>query len=216
MQTFINGARYGVYKSLAAAVAISALSNANPAVASAATTPDDGSIVLVESGWQALNNSVFRTDGEVDGVSFQLEGVDTTNVTRYPAGEGIGTFRIASDISLMDQVRNVEFSGGEQQFFQFQYVEDESSEQRQKPTFKSARSMLITMDYDPNKAWYADLIELDRLREPVVLRELLPGGDAIYYYGYISFNKVPTKTINENMTVSATFSLLSDPVRYAA
>ena len=47
-----------------------------------------------------------------------------------------------------------------------------------------------------------------------MLREILPGGDTIYYYGMLSFNKVPTKRPNEHMLVSATFSLYADPIRY--
>lgn len=36
------------------------------------------------------------------------------------------------------------------------------------------------------------------------------------YVNYPSFNKVPTVTKNENQQVTATFSLASAPIRYAA
>lgn len=213
---FINGALYAVSTQLAAAIAFSAISNASPAVASTPTPPADGSIVVLNSGWPNLTDSVARSAGQVAATSFQLEGVDTTNLALYPAGEGAGSFRVASDFVGLSQVRDVTVEGGDQNFFQYQYVEDQGGRQRQKPTFKSAMTTNILMDYDPDLAWYMALIELDRQREPVVLRETLPSGDVIYYYGYLSFNKVPTKTINENMTVQATFSLLADPIRYPA
>ena len=84
------------------------------------------------------------------------------------------------------------------------------------PTFKNAMGLNIVMDYDPDLPWYDALVEADRLKVPVVLRETLPNEDVLYYYGYLGFNKVPTHTVNENMTVTASFSLQSDPVRYAA
>lgn len=213
---FINGAKYALSQAIAAAVAITDISNADPGVALTATTPANGDIVILKSGWTELNESVARAAGVVAATSFQIENVDTTNVVRYPAGEGAGTYEIASSFVGLSQVRDVTMDGGEQDFFEFQYVEDSSSKKRRVPTSKSPDGMSITMDYDPDLAWYDALIELDRLKEPVVLRETLPNGDTIYYYGYVSFNKVPTKTLNENMTVKATFSMLADPIRYDA
>ncbi len=213
---FINGAKYALSQAIAAAVAMTAVSNANPAVALAATTPNNGSIVILKSGWPELNDTVYRTAGEVDGVSFQIEDFNSTDTARFPATEGVGTYEIASSFVSLSQVRDVVMDGGEQDFFEYQYVEDASSKKRRVPTSKSPDGMSIMLDYDPDLAWYAAMIELDRLKEPVVLRETLPNGDVIYYYGYISFNKVPTKTLNENMTVKATFSMLCDPIRYDA
>lgn len=53
-------------------------------------------------------------------------------------------------------------SGGDQQFYQFQYVEDFNSTQHQKPTFKNAMTLTFTMDYDPSLPWYNDLIAADQ------------------------------------------------------
>lgn len=213
---FVNGAKFAVSNTLAAAIAMTAVSNANPAVALTATPPANGSIVVLKSGWTELNETVSRTAGQVAATSFQIEGFNASDVVRFPAGEGIGTFEVASAFVGLSQVRDVTLDGGEQNYFTFQYVEDVGGRQRRKPTFKSATGFTIVLDYDPDIAWYAALIEMDRVKTPVVLRETLPAGDIIYYYGEISFNKVPTKTINENMTVTATFSLLADPVRYSA
>ena len=213
---FINGAKYAFSTTVAAPVAFSAVSNAAPPVLLASVTPNDGSIVIVNSGWTELNETVSRTSGEVDSVSFRLESADATDTVRYPPGEGTGTYAIASAFVAISQVRDVQTQGGEQQFFTYQHVEDQNGVQRRVPTFKNAMGMDITMDFDSSLGWYASLIELDRLRKPVVMRETLPNGDLIYYYGYLSFNKVPSHQLNENMTVKATFSLLCDPVRYDA
>jgi hypothetical protein len=213
---FINGAKYAVSTQLAAAIAITALSNANPAVASCATPAANGDILILQSGWTNLTEGVYRAAGQVAATSFQLEGVDTTDATRYPAGEGVGAFQKASAFVGLSQVRDVAMSGGDQNYFQYQYVEDEGGRQRQSPTFKGAMSMKVELDYDPTLPWYDALIEVDRLKVPCVLRETLPAGDVIYYVGMLAFNKVPTKGINQNMTVVATFSLQADPTRYGA
>lgn len=211
---FINGARYAIATTVAAPVAISAVTNAAPPVASAATTPNNGDVLIIESGWPDLNEVIVKSAGEVEGVSFQMAGYDATDTVRYPAGEGIGTYSVASNFVSMDQVRDVTTDGGDQQYFDYQYVEDAGGRQRRKPTFKNAMGFNIVLDYDPDKPWYDALKNADRVKDPVVLRETLPNGDVLYYYGYIGFNGVPTKTINENMTVQASFSLQSDPIRY--
>lgn len=49
-----------------------------------------------------------------------------------------------------------------------------------------------------------------------MLRATLPNGATIYYYVYPSFDADPSMTMNENMTNSATFSLIGDLTRYEA
>lgn len=215
MQTFPNGTIFSVSNALAAAVAISAISNANPAVASSATPPTDDSIIVLTSGWPDANGRVFRTQG-ADLDSFELEGLDTTSLQRYPAGAGAGSFRKVSTWVTLSQVRDVAKSGGEQQFFQWQYVEDISRRQRQRPTYKNAKVLTLTLDYDPALAWYEALTQADNLGEPVVLRAVLPNGAELYYSVYPSFDDDPSMTLNENMTNVATFSLNSQLSRYEA
>lgn len=213
---FINGARYAFSTALANAVTVTGISNANPGVALTATPPTLGAIVVMTSGWSLLTDTVQRVATVVAGTSFALEGTNTTDTTKYPAGQGGGSFRTASNFVEFSQVRDLQTSGGEQNFTQFQYLEDPNSRQRQKPTFKSAMSLTFSMDYDPALPWYDAAIAADAQQIPVVLRETLPAGDVIYYYGYLAFNKEPTKTLNENMQCTATFSLLSDSKRFAS
>lgn len=210
-----NGARYAVATAISAASAITAITNAAPPVASVAAPPADGSIIVVTSGWPDLNGSVARSD-DATANTFELEGLDTSDLVRYPAGEGVGTYQVASAFQNIPKIRSVEMSGGEQQFFQYQYVDDASGKQLQAPTFKSAQTLTLQVDYDPSLPHFAVLVELDRKRQPVVLRETLTNGDVIYYFGWFSFNKVPSKTLNEFMTNQATFSLTADPIRYDA
>lgn len=213
MQTFINGTKYAVSTTLAPLSPITGITNAVEAVASATVLPTDGDIVVLNSGWTELDENIARVKDAATG-KFTLEGRNTTDTTRFPVGESAGGYETAGGFVSLSQVTSVELSGGEQQFYTWQYIEDPTGRQRQKPTFKNAQSIVIEMDDDPNKPWHAALTELDRKGTPCVLREILANGDTIYYYGYISYQKVPSKTMNENMKVSATFSLAAEPIRY--
>lgn len=212
---FPNGTIFSVSTALGAAIAVSAISNANPGVATAAAPPADGAIGVITSGWAALTERVVRV-ANADSGSFELEGIDTTNLTRYPAGQGAGSFAVATGFVDLSQVTNSEKSGGEQQFYQWQYLEDRGGRQRQRPTFKNAKVLTVTLDYDPALAWYNALVEADALREPVVLRATLPNGVQLYYYVYPSFDGDPSLVMNTNMQNVATFSMISDFTRYEA
>lgn len=213
---FPNGTQFSFSTALGSAIPVTAISNADPAVASATAPPTDGSIVVVTSDWSALNETVARTTGEVAGTSFELEGVDTTSTTRYPAGEGAGSVQVASSFVGLTQITDSTLSGGEQQFFQYQYVEDVNNRQRQKPTYKNAMVLTLTMDYDPTLPWYDDLIAADQAGALVVFKTVLASGDTVLYLGYPSFNPTPTFSKNQNQQVTATFSLVCQPIRYAA
>ena len=212
----INGAKYALARAIAAAVPITNVTNADPALALTTTPPTTGAVVILDSGWPELNESVHRVGAVVAATSFAIENFDATDDVRFPAGEGLGAFKVASNFIGLDQVRDIVYEGGEQQFFTYQYVEDASGRQRRKPTNKSASGFNIMLDYDPARPWFAELIEMDRNKVPTVMRETLVNGSVIYHYGYVSFNKEPTKGLNENMTVMATFSPLCESVRYEA
>jgi len=212
---FPNGSQFAVSTAKAAAIAVTAITNADPAVASASSPPADGSIGVITSGWSNLSGRPARVDNPTAN-TFQLEGFDTTDVGRYPAGEGAGTFQVFSGFVSITQVREVTSEGGDQNYFTFNYVDDKSGRERRKPTTKSAQGFTLLLDWDPNLPWYQTLIDLDEKRDQVVLRVTLPNGDILFYYGYIAFAKEPSMTSNENMTVSANFSMDSDTTRYPA
>lgn len=211
----INGARYAVATALSALAPITDISNAAPPVASAAAPPVDGSILLLQSGWSGINEIPVRSTGATAD-AFSLEGYDTTDLIRFPATEGAGGFQVASAFVNLPKIHDIQSNGGEQNFTQRQYVDDPNGKQVQAPTFKSAQSRTYMLDYDPTKPHFNALIEIDRKKEVVILRETLPNGDVIYYAGYMSFNKEPTRDLNEFMSNELTFSLTADSIRYPA
>ena len=88
-----NGVLLALATAYAAPQTISAISNASPGVATCtAHGYANGDILEITSGWSRLNNKLVRA-ASVAANTFQLEGIDTSSTSLYPAGSGIGTVR---------------------------------------------------------------------------------------------------------------------------
>ena len=216
MQSFPNGTTFSVSTVFGAAVPFTAITNAAPPVCSATSPPTLGAVGLITSGWAALNDRVAKATAIVAGASFELENIDTTDNVKFPAGQGAGSFQPVTTWVALSQVTNVQKSGGTQQFYKWQYAEDPSNTQKQRPTFKDSKTLTLTLDYDPALAWYAALQAADSKQALVILQALLPSGDTLYYAVYPSFDADPSMDLNKNMENIATFSLVSPLTRYAA
>lgn len=215
-QTFINGAKYSFSTTLATAVAITAITNDNPAAASAAALPTDGDIVLLKSNWTELNDLACYVDNAAGG-SFELSGVDTSDVTLFPEDEDLpASYQLVGGFVGLSQIREIAQSGGDTNNFTWGYIDDRSPRQRSKPTDQNPLVLTFTMDYDPTLPWDAPLEQVSKNRKLVTMRERLPTGDVLLYTGYLSYNKSPSRTRNENMTVTATMSVNSEVLRYQA
>ena len=215
MQNFINGAKYSFSTTLATAIAVTGITNANPAVASAATLPSANDIVLMKSNWTELNDMATITRSPGAG-TFQLSRVDTTDVNLFPTGESAGSYQVAGGFVSLSQIREISQSGGDANSFNWGYIDDSSPRQRSKPTDQNPLVLTFTLDDDATLPWHAALETVSKKRQLVVMRERLPTGDVLLYTGYLSFNKSPSRVRNENMTVTATMSINSEILRFPA
>jgi len=207
-----NGALISIASGYGTAVAISAITNANPAVAtSTAHGFANGDFVEVTSGWSRLTNKVVRISG-VTANTFNLENVDATLTSIYPAASGAGTARKVTGYTQLSQILTSSSNGGEQQFLEYQFLESDA--QKRIPTFKSAAGLTFSVADDATQAGYilAAVANDDRL--PRAVKATLPSGGVISYNAFISVNKTPSLTVNELMAVECTMSLLAEPVRY--
>jgi len=93
-----NNIAFAVATAFAAAVSITAITNAAEAVASAANTFAVGDFVEYTGGWSKANGRVFRVK-LATGTTFTLEGLDTTDTSLFPAGAGVGTMPV---VPLLD------------------------------------------------------------------------------------------------------------------
>ena len=88
-----NGTTFAIASGYGTPITVTALSNASTAVATAtAHGLTEGEFGEGTAGWARRNGKVVRV-GTADTGTFELEGIDTSSTTAYPAGSGIGTVR---------------------------------------------------------------------------------------------------------------------------
>jgi hypothetical protein len=208
---FPNGAQFGISTAIAVAISASAVSNANPAVATVATgavLEDD--VLVVASNNPLLNNVVTQAGTVIVGAtdSVPLLGVDTSDADIYDLTGATVTLARASGFVDFTQQGDPSTSGGEQQFWQGVFLEDPAGQQISVPTFKNAKQTTLPLYFDPSLPWYAAAKKADLKKVPVVIRCKLPDGDIIYRYGYVSFDGDPSIAANNPMQNTATFTSL--------
>ena len=209
-----NGSIVAIASGYGADVTISAISNANPAVATAAAHGfTDGDYIEVTSGWSRLTDKVVRVDNATTG-TFELEGIDTSSTSIYPTSGGAGTARKINGFTQLAQITGSTSSGGEQQFLTYQFLEADA--EKRIPTFKSAAGITFNAADDPTLPGYILAKQANDDRLPRAVRITLSNGAVLLYNAYISLSTIPSLTVNELMTVEVTLSLLAEPVRYAS
>ena len=154
--TMSNKSIFSVAKTYGTSKNMTAISNAVEAVATleAAHGIIVGDIFEVSSGWGALNGRLVRAK-VVDVNDVTLEGIDTTSVIKFPAGAGIGTIREVTAWDNVTQIESVSTSGGEQQFDNNSWLDDD--EEREIPTIRSARGISLVVTDDPSLVYVATL-----------------------------------------------------------
>lgn len=209
-----NGGTFAIASAYGSNITVTALTNANPAVATATTHGlANGDIVEVNSGWAKLNNRICRVIG-VTANTFNLEGIDTTSTASYPASGGTGYVRKVTTFTQLAQVLSTTTSGGEQQFTSFQYLEaDEASEI---PTNKSPRRLVLSLADDTSMPGYIESAKANEDRLQRAIRFSLPGGGFIFYNGYVSITETPSTNQNELMSVQLTVAIQGRATRYAS
>lgn len=212
--TLPNGSLVAIASGYGSAKTITAITNANPGVAtSAAHGFTDGDILEVTSGWSRLTNKIVRVDGSATG-TFELEGIDTTSTSVYSAGGGTGTAREITGWTQLAQIVGSTSSGGEQQFLNYQFLEADAESRI--PTTKSAAGIQFTVADDPSLPGYILAKAANDDRVPRAIRVTLSNGAILLYNAYVSLSTIPSLTVNELMTIEVTLSLTAEPVRYAS
>lgn len=209
-----DGSKLFLGTTFAAAIPITAASNANPAVLTAAGHGlTAGTPFIFKSGWEEANERVFRVFDPVSG-SFKAEGLDTTSTTLYTAGGGAGSVVPVTAWQEIQQVLNPSTSGGEQQFATVEPLALRNAIQI--PTSISPMTLSIPIGDDPTLPGYIALKAASDNRALRPLRIVKPNGAVNYFYGYVSLNEVPSLTKGQVDTVTATFALQGLPTRYAS
>ncbi len=210
---FPEGSRFQFSSTFAGAKTITALSNANPAVATCTShgysTNDE---ILLSSGWEDATDTIYKVTS-IDANSFSIQGLDTSSTSLFPAGTGIGSAYEVSAFADIPQVLTISSSGGDARYTDVQLLASRNAIKI--PTGFNATTTTLTLAHDTTQAAYITMIGLSRVSTKVAFKVIGTGGTE-YGYGYMSVSEVPTRTANQVNAVSVAISYLGRTITYAA
>lgn len=210
-----NGSTFDFAATYGTEVAISAISNANPAVATATGhTLAVGDVVLLTTGWVRATGRAFRVSAVDAGTTITLEGLDTTDTTRFPIGSSAGSVKEVATWVTISQITEAASSGGEQQFVTYGYLEE--NQDRNLPTTKNPAVLTLTVADDPTLAYVPVVEKADETQSLSVQRLNLVDGSTILYVSVASITGTPTLSRNNIMNRTITLSQQGAITRYLA
>jgi Phage tail tube protein, TTP len=170
-QTTNTGKAFFIGSTYAAAVAISAATNAAECVVTLA--PAHGTIVgewvHLSVGWARGNDRLFRVK-TVSTNDVTLEGFNTTSTALFPAGGGVGTLRRVTAWAQISQVRAPNVAGGEQQYTDGSYLENPVN--IDVPNNKTATTITLELAHDISLAYRTTVQAAQDGGVPVAFRQV--------------------------------------------
>lgn len=210
--SFPEGGSQQFSTTFASAKTISAISNASPAVCtSTAHGYITGDEVLIQSGWEDLNDMVVKVT-VIDANSFSLQGVDTTDTNFYPTGSGAGTAQKISAWLAMPQVMTISNSGGDPRFTDVQLLARRNSIRI--PTGFNASTITLGLAHDPANATWVTMLGHSRSLRKVAFKQVLSGPSYTYGYGYMACSEVARMASNQVNQVDVVMALLGRSISY--
>ena len=209
---FPEGSSQQFSQTFASAKTITALTNANPAVAtSTAHGYITGDEVLVTSGWEDATDSVYKVE-TVDANSFKLLGLDTSNTGFFPAGTGTGTAQKISGWTAIPQVLTISGSGGDARFTDVQLLARRNS--LKIPTGFNATSITLSLAHDASQPGYITMLGISRNLSKVAFKQVISGGAVTYGYGYMNVSELPKLNSGNVNTVDAAMTVIGRSLSY--
>ena len=220
--TLATGSTISCAKQYGAAITITAVTNSVAAGSAATTTMTSGSahslvsgdVLEITSGWGRLNQRLARCTTGTTGSTIVLEGIDTYDTSKFPAGAGIGSVRKITAWSALSQIKSISSGGGDQQYAPATALDDVV--ERQIPTKKSAVTTDLEIYDDPSLPWYSDVKVASDSVKPYGLMIAPPNGSKTFGNAYWSLSDTPNIAMDEVMTVKLSLSYVSVPTRYAS
>lgn len=199
---------------LAAAKTITAITNANPAVATCTahgyTTDDE---IMLSSGWEDATDSVYKIES-VDSNSFKILGLDSTNTSFFPAGSGGGSAQKLSAWTAIPQVLTISASGGDARFTDVNPLAKRNGIRI--PTGFNATSVTLSLGFDATTPAYKTMVGISRSLSKVAFKQVLSGGSVQYGWGYLTVSEFPKLNNNQVNTVDAALTFLGRTMSYDA
>ena len=210
--SFPEGSSQQFSQTFASAKTVTAITNANPAVATSVahgyTTGDE---VVFTSGWEDATDSVFKVT-VLTADTYSVLGLDSSNTGFFPVGTGIGTTQKISGWTAIPQVLTISASGGDARFTDVNLLSKRNSIKI--PTGFNATSVTLSLAHDASQAGYITMLGISRNLSKVAFKQVISGGSVTYGYGYLSCSEFPKLNSNSVNTVDAAMTILGRSISY--
>lgn len=213
--TLATGTQFAIASAYGTSSNITAITNAAEAVATLAAGHGVvvGDILEITSGWGLLNGRLARAK-TVATNDVTLEGINTTDVSKYPAGSGTGSVRKVSTWQQITQLKAPSTSGGEQQYADISTLDDVND--KQMPSSRSALALSLEVMDDPSLGWYATVQAAQDAGAPKGVRISTPNGAKVYGNAYWTMAQVPTVERNQPLRLKVDLTFAAQTTRYAS
>ncbi|MGH6625143.1 MAG: phage tail tube protein [Burkholderiaceae bacterium] len=196
---------------LAAAKTITAITKANPAVATSTTHGyTNGDVLLLKiSGMTQLDYRVVRAAG-VTANDFQLEGVDSTSFDTFVSGTAEKITFGATASTLQD----INGSGGEAESIGVSTIHDDQNIEipgNRTPIVYNFGSL-----WDPGDAALKQMQVFDNSKTAGCLQITFATGAKLYFAAYMSAPLVPVGSAGQPVTTPVTFRLRGRITNYTS
>lgn len=196
-------------------VTMSAITNANPAVATLGASHGVlvNDIIEVTSGWKRLDKRVVRVS-VVATNDVSLEGINTTSTTDYPAGAGTGTVReIATWTTVTQLKRDASVSGGGFETSDATTLDDVRTQPI--PIIAVGTQLQFNPFWDPALPWFSIVRDASRAGILYPYRLTISSGAKVYGNAYWGFNEEP-QIVDGLFTAQITLTSSPDSTTYAS
>ena len=183
-----TGTLFFIASAYATPKTVTIVSNATEAVVtSAAHGYANGDVVEITSGWGRINRRVYEI-GAVTTDTFKLVAQDTTNLTFFPVGLGVGTVRKITAFQQITSITSAASSGGDAKPVEFKYLESDVAYTINDGF--SATSYNLEMDADAfSTAGYAALKSLTEVQTDTCLKMTTRNGARVYQPCTVALNE---------------------------
>jgi len=193
---------------------ITAISNANPGVAthSASHGVAVNDVFEITSGWRRLTQRVVRASAVATN-DVTLEGINTLDspAGTYPSGEGIGTGReITAFTSISQLLPDVSVSGGG--FRRVDITQIDDIRVKELPILAEGVTLTFSYHWDPALPWRPVVEAAARSGNPTPFR-LTKGSTRLFGNAYWGYNSEPS-IANGVLVGSIELSSVSDVTTY--
>lgn len=210
-----SSVKVDVQSALSASIPISAVTKANPGVATYTGTDvavDGNALLLSAVGMQQINGRVIRADSVDTGANtLALEGEDTTGYGTFVSGD-------AKVVTLGNPVQSfvdVSASGGEYKTDTVATIHDDF--ETEFPTIATALKYQFTSIWDVSDATLIDLRNASRLKQQRVVSFGWGSGSGVkmLFNAYVGTLLAPGGSAQGKVTCTVLFSLTGAPTYYA-